>query len=296
MHKNKIIAAYVPVLHRGYLDFFDAYPDVSEILVFDQSILEKEDYLRKELRALSPLQQVKILNALGRFKIVKLLKFSDLKKHDKQDLEIIMPDEDVSHKVAKNFNHAKVSFYPVFLRWDRRAVSAENEVSPDRKVSYKEFDKEMMEFATAKSIQSSNIWRRVGAVITKNGKVISSSSNHHMPTDHNLWVDGDPRSTSKKGVGLEITTDMHAEARLIANAAQDGTSLKGASIYVTNFPCPNCAKLIAESGISKCFYSAGYAMLDGENVLNAYDVEIVHVNMPENDGHPATWVPYKKSS
>ena len=38
---------------------------------------------------------------------------------------------------------------------------------------------------------------------------------------------------------------MHAEARLIAAAAREGRATAGAVLYVTDFPCPPCAKLIA---------------------------------------------------
>ena len=48
-------------------------------------------------------------------------------------------------------------------------------------------------------------------------------------------------------------------------------------IYVTDFPCPPCAKLIAGAGIERVYYRQGYAVLDGADVLQAAGVEIVHV-------------------
>jgi len=291
---KKVIAAYVPVIHRGYLEFFDAYPDTEAIFVFSQSIIDSIDYLRKDLRALSPAQQVTALKGLKRFKSVRILKEADITKCDNDRAELVFPDEDISRQVAERFKKAKISFYPVFLRWDRRAVSDEKTVIADRKISAKEFDKKMMRLANKESVKSSNIWRRVAALIVKDGKVVMAGSNLHLPTEHSLWEDGDPRSIFKKGVSLEATTDMHAEARIISQSAKQGLALEGSSIYVTNFPCPNCSKLIAVSGIKQCFYSGGYAVLDGEAVLKAYGVELVHVDEPEAEGHPATWVPYKK--
>ena len=46
-------------------------------------------------------------------------------------------------------------------------------------------------------------------------------------------------------------------------------------MYVTDFPCPPCAKLIAGAGIAKLCFREGYAVLDGQDVLEAAGVEIV---------------------
>lgn len=46
---------------------------------------------------------------------------------------------------------------------------------------------------------------------------------------------------------------VHAEANAILNAT---TNLKGASIYVTLFPCNECTKLIIQSGIKEIVYES----------------------------------------
>jgi dCMP deaminase len=48
-------------------------------------------------------------------------------------------------------------------------------------------------------------------------------------------------------------------------------------MFVTDFPCPPCAKLIAGAGIAKLYFVEGYAVLDGQDVLEAAGVEIVQV-------------------
>ncbi|NCS97095.1 MAG: deoxycytidylate deaminase, partial [Candidatus Pacebacteria bacterium] len=80
--------------------------------------------------------------------------------------------------------------------------------------------------------------------------------------------DSDPRNSFHKGEHIELSTAIHAEAALIADAAKKGISLEGTQLYVTTFPCPACAKLIACSGITKLYFSEGYSMLDGEKILN----------------------------
>ncbi|CCV65837.1 Deoxycytidylate deaminase [Paracholeplasma brassicae] len=46
---------------------------------------------------------------------------------------------------------------------------------------------------------------------------------------------------------------VHAEANAILNATQN---LKGATIYVTLFPCHECVKLIIQSGITELVYAS----------------------------------------
>ena len=100
-----------------------------------------------------------------------------------------------------------------------------------------------------------------------------------MPSPHSPYADGDPRNTLHKGIGTDIATAIHSEARLIAEAARKGLSLEGATLYVTIFPCSLCTKQIAFSGIKKIYYSGGYQMLDQEIVLRSKGVEIIFVDL-----------------
>lgn len=45
---------------------------------------------------------------------------------------------------------------------------------------------------------------------------------------------------------------VHAEANAILNASQ---SLEGSDVYVTMFPCNECAKLLSQSKVKRVFYS-----------------------------------------
>jgi dCMP deaminase len=81
-------------------------------------------------------------------------------------------------------------------------------------------------------------------------------------------------------VHFEISTVAHAEAKLIADAARQGISTEGAVMYVTDFPCPPCAKLIAMAGVARLYFRTGYAVLDGQQVLDAAGVELVSIGEP----------------
>lgn len=291
---KKIIIAYVPVLHEGYRRFFEKYSD-ADLYIFGKDLISKFDYLYKEIRALTPEQMKKAIESLDVSKKVDILDEELLMRFQKEEIEIIMPNEDIMHELAeKYFADKKVLFDDVFLRWDKHNTVRELPVNPDIKISGNELDKQMMLRADEKSKESSDWWRRVGSVIVKDGDIIVSACNRHVPSDQMPYVNGDPRSCFHKGMHLELSTAIHSESACISDAARRGISLEGASIYVTNFPCPPCAKAIAYSGIKKLYYNIGYGMLDGENILKERGVEIILVDMelPQEKGFGM--IPYKK--
>lgn len=57
----------------------------------------------------------------------------------------------------------------------------------------------------------------------------------------------------------EFGRAMHAEMSAILDAARNGRSVVGASLYVTTFPCHNCARHIIGAGIRNCVFLAPYA-------------------------------------
>ena len=48
------------------------------------------------------------------------------------------------------------------------------------------------------------------------------------------------------------------EQNAISDAAEQGVSLEGATIYITHFPCINCAKILAAAGIKRIKYHCDY--------------------------------------
>lgn len=286
MPKKTVFAAYVPVIHRGYLQYFKAFPKIKEIYVFDKEILSMLDYIRKDLRALSPAEQKTLLIGLEKFKTVKKLNKKILKELDKPGVRFIMPDEDISREISRQIKKAEVELYPIFLRWDRSNVENVDLETKDI-ISSSAFRKSMMAKALAKSNQSSDIWRRVGAlIVTSEKKVIGPIENRAEPSQQTPLIEGDPRNIFNRGVALDMSLFSHAEASLIAEAARTGQKLEMAEIYVTTFPCPACSKLIARSGIKKCYYSHGYAVLDGKRVLDEYSVKTIKIESLSDSGAP----------
>ena len=92
----------------------------------------------------------------------------------------------------------------------------------------------------------------VGCVIVTAGE----RKNRIVAAGYNGFLPGTPH-TSRLRDGHEQAT-VHAEQNAIADAARRGSSVEGCVAYVTHFPCINCAKILAASGIAEVRYRADY--------------------------------------
>lgn len=279
----KVILLYLPVIHQGYLRFLKKH-EVDKIYIFDKDVLEEcGEWLRKDIRALTPQQIVTALQSLlTKEKIessIETINSSQLRNLAEQHpITIIMPDEDISHEVTTAYlGKIKVKYDSVFLRWDKQNVVAEQIVKPDNTLEGKTFQQKILHHAKNLAEFSPDWWRQVGGIIVKDGEILLAAFNQHVPDHHQTSYAGDPRASFKKGLNIELSVALHAEAALIASAAKQGVSLEGAEIYVTTFPCPPCAKLVAYSGIKHVYYLEGYSMVDGESILKEKGVEITKV-------------------
>lgn len=290
------IIAFVPVLHQGYLRLFDAYPDAKKIYLIDPATIKNDslDYLHKDIRILPTTIAQAMITGLNRFTTVEIFNNSVLSKLDTADSHIVLPDEDISHAFGDQFMHASITYHSVFLRWDRRSIENIDAEAKNVAETADRKDVEYMHKAMAAAGHSTDIWRRVGAAVVLDNGTVTTASNSGEPNPLSPWMEGDPRNIFNRGVGIEMSVFSHAEAILIARAAYHGVSLKNARMYVTDFPCPACAKLIAHSGISHLYYKNGYAVLDGETVLNEYAVNLAKIIVEEQDDHSEVWVPYTK--
>lgn len=272
---DKIIVLYIPVLHEGYLRFFKKYANEVDCLYIIGEDIISELMPQKEIRAIHPLAMQRMAQALSLFRKVRILEpeiITDLSMH-----HIITANESISKKlVEKYLSKARVTFDSIFLRWDEQYVNTQSPVNFDS-ISTDEFDRDIIALAETASKNSSDWWRHVGAVIIKEGKILLEGYNRHVPSEHTPYTFGDIRDFIEAGKLSHISSALHAEQSLIAEAAKQGFALAGTHIYTTTFPCPLCAKLIAYSGISKCFFSKGHASFDGEQVLKANCVEIILV-------------------
>jgi dCMP deaminase len=142
------------------------------------------------------------------------------------------------------------------------------------------FDDIYMELAVNLAKRSHCIKRHVGAVLTKETRIISIGYNGPPAGTHNCdleWPEvGCPRD-SKGGCSLAI----HAEQNAILYAVKNKATVDGATIYVTLSPCLSCARIIYTMGISKVIYLKSYAEHkgipndEGIDFLRKFGVEAV---------------------
>nr|AIA14768.1 Cytidine and deoxycytidylate deaminase zinc-binding region [uncultured bacterium] len=270
---SEAVVAYVPALHRGYLEFLERHPD-APVLVLGKSFIDAYPRLNRDLRALDPAHAVAALRALG--KDAQVLEEGTVQalSYDR----FILPDEDVSRDFAeKQLDGKEIVFENIFLRWDGVFSNKENEVSSDRTVTTDALHRELMRNAIREGERSADWWRQIGGLIVKDGEVVALGHIRYFPSDLALDIFGTPRITVDFGERPNLYISMHAEADLIAQCAREGISLAGAELYTSTFPCINCAFLIARSGIGTVYYAQGYSRIDAEGVLKNAGVEIILV-------------------
>ncbi|WP_024955465.1 deoxycytidylate deaminase [Sulfurospirillum arcachonense] len=109
------------------------------------------------------------------------------------------------------------------------------------------------EIATA----SKCISKQVGAVIVKNGRILSTGYNGTPAGYTNCCEHWDNEYTSEHHEWSK-TYEIHAEMNALIWAAREGISIKDATIYVTLEPCSDCSKNIIASGIKRIVYDKSY--------------------------------------
>ncbi len=279
----QVIYAYIPVVHTGILTFLDTYPNVPIWILDNEKGAVENVYLERDMRAL-PAQKIKIeLEALG-YKDVRVVDHGELNIRSTAVDEFIIPNDEIVDFFLKKFAPGVITrIDSTFLRWTKQISTTEFVIPPDRIISTKAFDTDIIKKLLVEAEKSTDWWRQVAAILIKEGKSIAASHNKHLPSPHVPFVNGDPRSNLDAGKDPGVYTSIHAEASAIAQAAFQGISTKGAEIYVTTFPCPTCARLITEAGIQKVYYRKGYSLLDAEDILKKAGVEIVLVKDEDTD-------------
>ena len=93
---------------------------------------------------------------------------------------------------------------------------------------------------------------QVGCVIVSGGE----HRNRIIAAGYNGFLPGAPHRSRVRD-GHEQAT-VHAEQNAICDAARRGVSLEGATVYITHFPCINCAKILSAAGIRCIKYHSDY--------------------------------------
>lgn len=110
--------------------------------------------------------------------------------------------------------------------------------------------------------------KQVGALIVKNGMIISDGYNG-APTGI------DNRCEDENGDTYWYI--LHAEANAISKVARSTNDAQGSTLYLTMSPCKECCKLILQVGIKRLVYSDLYRDDTGIELLRKAGIEINHI-------------------
>ncbi|MBR6375662.1 MAG: dCMP deaminase family protein [Alloprevotella sp.] len=114
--------------------------------------------------------------------------------------------------------------------------------------------------------------RKVGALVVKEKMIISDGYNGTPSGFENVCEDED---------GLTKPYVLHAEANAITKIARSGNNSDGATLYVTDSPCIECAKLIIQAGIRRVVYGKQYRLTDGIELLQRAGIETEYLPFEE---------------
>jgi len=131
-----------------------------------------------------------------------------------------------------------------------------------------QFDQRYLDMARIWAQNSYCQRRQVGALVVKDGMIISDGYNGTPSGFENVCEDDN--NVTKPYV-------LHAEANAITKLARSNNNSDGATIYITASPCIECAKLIIQSGIKRVVYGEKYRLTDGVDLLERAGIEVVYL-------------------
>ncbi|MBN2093820.1 MAG: hypothetical protein JW740_00370 [Candidatus Zambryskibacteria bacterium] len=279
---NNLIA-YMPVINRQYLLWLKDHEPFHLHLISQDLAEALIPRLKRNICALPAVDVYTIISGLKRNPSIKnSVKIFFLEDSISIEEDCLMPDEDISHVFAEKYLKncdCEVKFEPIWARWDMTAVKRQEPIMPDMEITYEEIDTLRMIAAFNLGKKSPDWWRQIGALAFRDGKMIACAYNKHYPNEYETAIFSDPRINFDAGdiAGSEIYLSLHAEKGIIATCAREGISLKGATVYVTDFPCADCARMLAKCQIKRLIFNQGYSVLKGFETLKAAEVKILKV-------------------
>jgi dCMP deaminase len=140
------------------------------------------------------------------------------------------------------------------------------------------FDHIFMNLAIDLAKRSHCVKAQVGAVLTKDTRIISIGYNGPPSGTHNCDEEW-PETGCPRDARGSCSLALHAEENAILYAVKNGARLEGATLYTTLSPCLPCARLIYSAGVEKVLFVKSYAAYkglpsdEGVDFLNRFGVK-----------------------
>lgn len=120
------------------------------------------------------------------------------------------------------------------------------------------WDEYFLSLAAQASTRATCSRRKVGAVIVRDRRIVSTGYNGGPSGVAHCEDGGCPRGASESpptGRGYDTCIAIHAEANALLFCGPDQRA--GATVYCTDLPCFGCAKLLANSGVAEVVAAGG---------------------------------------
>lgn len=148
------------------------------------------------------------------------------------------------------------------------------------------FDDIYMDLASSLAKRSHCVKAQVGAVLTKDTRIISLGYNGPPAGTHNCDIEWPETGCPRDSKG-SCSLALHAEQNAILYAAKNNVPIENCTLYVTLSPCIACARIIYTTGIKKVIFLNSYAAYKGIEVdegvefLRKFGVEVLKY-IPKN--------------
>jgi len=141
------------------------------------------------------------------------------------------------------------------------------------------WDEYFMDIANQVATRSTCLRRRIGAVVVRDKRILA--------TGYNNVPSGIEHCTTRKclrdemgipsGERHELCRGIHAEQNAIAQAARNGVSIEGSTVYCTNQPCILCAKLMINAGIVEIVFAGEYPDALSQELLTEAGIALRYI-------------------
>ncbi len=133
------------------------------------------------------------------------------------------------------------------------------------------YDKAYLRMAKTWSELSFCERKKVGAIIVKDGMIISDGFNG-TPTGFDNCCEDENGNTN--------WFVLHAEANAILKVAKSTHNCKNSTLYLTLSPCKDCSKLVVQAGIERVVFINKYKDTSGIDFLSEAGVKVEHIDNP----------------
>jgi len=128
--------------------------------------------------------------------------------------------------------------------------------------------------------------------VTQVGACIVSSDNRILSLGYNGtpngWKDSDfPWGKVGDPLDTKYAFVIHAERNAVLNYGGLHSQLKGSRVFVTHFPCNQCAQELAQVGVAEVIYLKGhnrakFSTLASERILEACGIAVKKLELAES--------------